>query len=99
MCAWTNKGQNNWSLAAPSKVTLELEISRILLCLTLLAVLGFSEVLTTVKQAINGGQHAESSTSDLFATSSGFWTFNSAILRKINASRRLWKTSRERYGA
>ena len=39
-------GQNNGSLAAPSKVTMEFEISRIFQCLTLLAVLGFSEVRT-----------------------------------------------------
>ena len=39
-------GQNNGSLVAPSKVTMEFEISRIFQCLTLLAVLGFSEVRT-----------------------------------------------------
>ena len=48
--AWTNKGQNNGSLVAPSKVTLEFELSKIFQCLTLLAVLGFAEVLT--KQAV-----------------------------------------------
>ena len=48
MSAWTNKGQKNASLVAPS--TLEFELSKNSQCLTLLAVLGFSEVQT--KQAI-----------------------------------------------
>ena len=46
MGPWMNKEKKSVYLVASSKVTMEFELSRIFPCLTPLAVLGFSELLT-----------------------------------------------------
>ena len=112
---WMNKEKNTGYLAASSKVTLVFELSRIFPCLTVQVdttsyaqILRGAESLQT-KQAIKWRSLSSltcrvipirSSVLILLLSSSSFWTFGSAILRKTSALKRLWRTSRrKRHGA
>ena len=92
----TNKGKNTGYLVAPSKVTLVFELSTFE-DIPVLDTTSGAQILRGADQAGHKsvGQHAESSPI-LLLSSSGFWTFGSAILRNTDALRRLWKTSRRK---
>ena len=102
MSTWTNRGQNKGFSVAPSKITLEFELSRIFQFYTT-GCARLSDMQTKQAKKLRSTCrviHSRSSVSISLLSSSGFWTFGSAILRKTNASRRMWKTSRrKRYGA